>query len=101
MNSFGTYQPIKIYHPKHGKITVKSICSNEEHVGAMVADGDLPKEEYWCRVAYLYKSQLKAENQRYVRLQNSLSITTRFIVRLIVPLLWVRERLKRKTDHDG
>lgn len=53
--------------------SVYSIASNEDHVGNLIAEGDLQEADRWREVARLYKGQLDASARKVKRLMDMIA----------------------------
>lgn len=50
--------------------SVLTIASNEDHVGNLIAEGQLQESDRWREIARLYKGQLDASARKVKRLMD-------------------------------
>ena len=55
---------MRIQIPGREPYTVQSVASNEEHLGNLVAEGEMRYEEYWPELVRLYREQGRANERR-------------------------------------
>lgn len=59
-------ETLKVWHPDRGVKTVNTIASVEDHYGNLVAEGDMPQDQFWPSVVGDYRARLLIAEQHFV-----------------------------------
>lgn len=71
---------LRVWDPVTGAVyKVKSIASNEEHIGNLVAEGKVSKDDYYQHLASTYKGQLATANGELARIHGVVASARRLL----------------------